>query len=198
MATDMKAAVELLPWVRVAEIRLVDHFAARKINQGVSKGQGFAEVFAGEAQTNFDEIHRVFTQKAFLGRQERLLRLLVERWGIEAALQLTMTDLRALAGHDEREIRALALRYLGVRLHDGGPSCDTFLAFTTLDGTPVLPCGYHDHLRALRRIRGAAEANAEMCRIYLNARVSHPAPGSAWKTVKQRILPDGTCINKKH
>ena len=88
-----------------------------------------------------------------------------------------MTDLRALAGHDEREIRALALRYLGVRLHDGGPSCDTFLAFTTLDGTPVLPCGYHDHLRALRRISGAAEANAEMCRIYLNARVSRPAPG---------------------
>jgi metal-sulfur cluster biosynthetic enzyme len=39
MATDMKAAVERLSWARQVTIRLVDHFAARKINQGVAARQ---------------------------------------------------------------------------------------------------------------------------------------------------------------
>jgi metal-sulfur cluster biosynthetic enzyme len=177
MATDMKAAVEHLPWVRRATIRLVDHFASGKINHGVSARQGFAKVFLGEAHTDLDDIRRVFGQKAFLGRQERLLRLLAERWGIEPALRLTVGGLRRLLDHDDQEIRSLALRYLGMRLHDGGLAEDEAAAFTTLSGLPVSSTTYADYLRAARRVRGAAEANAEMCRIYLAARKSHPAPG---------------------
>ncbi|WP_165490999.1 iron-sulfur cluster assembly protein [Lichenihabitans psoromatis] len=177
MATDMKVAAERLPWVREVTVRLVDHFAARKINHGVAAGQGFAEVFSGEAETNLDEIRRVFRDKAYLGRQERLLRLLVGRWGLERALLLTLADLRALVSHDDGEIRALALRYLGMRLHDGGATDVTALAFTALNGTAVTPLAYPDHLRALRRVRGAADANAEMCRLLLQARLTHPAPG---------------------
>ena len=177
MATDMKAAVEHLPWVRSATIRLVDHFAARKINHGVSERQGFSEAFLSEAHADLDDIRRVFGQKAFLGRQERLLRLLAEQWGIESALRLTVGGLRKLLGHDDQELRSLAVRYLGMRLHDGGRAEDEAPAFTTLSGLPVSSVTYSDHLRAARRVRGAAEANAEMCRIYLSARNSHPAPG---------------------
>ena len=39
------------------------------------------------------------------------------------------------------------------------------------------PAAYVDPLRTLKRVRGAAEANAEMCRIQLEARIAHPAPG---------------------
>jgi metal-sulfur cluster biosynthetic enzyme len=177
MATDMKGALEHLHWVRGTTIRLVDHFASRKINQGVSARQGFSQVFLGEAQTGLDDIRRVFGQKAFLSRQERLLRLLAERWGIEGALRLTVGGLRRLLDHDDQEIRSLALRYLGMRLHDGGSVEDDTPAFTTLSGLPVSSTTYADHLRAARRVRSAAEANAEMCRMYLSARKSHPAPG---------------------
>jgi metal-sulfur cluster biosynthetic enzyme len=175
MATDMKAAVERLGWVGTATVRLVDHFASRKINQGVAESRGFAEVFAGEANTDLDEIRRRFRQKAFLGRQERLLRLLAERWGLERALDLSLGDLRALTLHDDREIRVLALRYLGVRLHEGGAGGEEAPAFTTVAGAPISPGDYHDHLRASRRVRSAAEANAEMCRLHLAARTSHAA-----------------------
>jgi metal-sulfur cluster biosynthetic enzyme len=177
MATDMKAAVEHLSWVRIATIRLVDHFASKRINDGVSARQGFSEVFLGEAHADLDDIRRVFGQKAFLGRQERLLRLLAARWGVEPALELTVGGLRRLLDHDDQDIRSLALRYLGMRLHDGGPTEDEASAFTTLSGLPLSSATYAGHLRAARGVRGAAEANAEMCRIYLSARKSHPAPG---------------------
>ncbi len=177
MAVDMRHAVERLPWVAQADIRLVDHFAARKINQGVAAGQSFSQVFAGEAATDLDEIRQLFRQRAFLGRQERLLRLLANRWGAPAALAVTVGDLRALTTHDDAEIRALALRYLAVRLHDGGPADDRRPAFVTLAGEPVDAAAYPSHLRNLRKVRGTAEANAELCRIYLEARTRHPAPG---------------------
>jgi metal-sulfur cluster biosynthetic enzyme len=177
MATDMKAAVEGLPWTRRATIRLVDHFAAGKINRGVAARQGFHEAFAGEAQTDLDDIRRAFSEKAFLGRQERLLRLLAARWGIEPALLLTVVELRALLNHEVQDIRSLALRYYGMRLYHGGSADDEAPAFTTLSGLPVPAADYADHLRSLRRVRGAAEANAEMCRLSLSARITSPAPG---------------------
>ena len=177
MAADMKVAVEALPWVRVATVRLLDHFAAAKINRGIATGQTFSAVFVGEARTDLAEIRRTFREKAFLGRQERLLRLLAERRGVAHALELSMGGLRALAVDEDVEIRGLALRYLGARLQEGGATADEAPAFTTLEGGSVRPDEYVAHLRALRRVRGAAEANAEMCRIYLEARATHPVPG---------------------
>jgi hypothetical protein len=90
---------------------------------------------------------------------------------------LTVAELRALLNHEDRDVRSLALRYYGMRLHHGGSTEGDAPAFTTLSGAPVLPAGYADHLRSLRRVRGAAEANAEMCRLSLSARITSPAPG---------------------
>jgi metal-sulfur cluster biosynthetic enzyme len=176
MATDMRLAVEQLAFVETARIRLVDHFAAAKINRGVALELGFAEVFAGEAETDLDEIRRVFRDRAFLGRQERLLRLAVARWGEEAVLATTMAELEAMSRHDDPDVRAAALRYLAMRRHDAPSGADA-PAFVTLAGAAVTPAGYPAHLQTIRGVRGAAEANAEMCRIYLQARITHPVPG---------------------
>lgn len=177
MASDMRCAVERLTFVDVATVRLVDHFASGRINRGVAAGLGFAAVFSGEAETDLDEIRRTFRERAFLGRQEKLLRLLASLWGIEAALATTMADLHALDGHDDVEVRGLALRYLAMRRHEGVSAAPGAPAFIALDGTAVTVSGYPTHLKALRSVRGAAEANAEMCRLYLEARIAHPAPG---------------------
>ena len=177
MATDMRCALERLPEVQSARIRLVDHFASRRINRGVAEGQGFAAVFAGEATTDLAEIRRAFRERAFLGRQERLLRALAAARGVEAALAATVGDLPGLADADDPEVATAALRYAALRRHEPGGEDPVAPAFITAAGLPVRPEEYVTHLRALKRVRGAAEANAEMCRLYLGARVSHPAPG---------------------
>ncbi len=177
MATDMRLAVERLPSIDAARVRLVDHFASGKINRGVAEGRGFAEVFAGEADTDLTEIRRAFRERAFLGRQETLLRALVRREGVEPALATTVAALAALTGDPDPDIATAALRYLALRRHEAGGTDDAAAAFITLDGAPVAAPDYPTHLRRLRRVKGAAEANAEMCRLYLEARISHPAPG---------------------
>ncbi|WP_159714071.1 iron-sulfur cluster assembly protein [Geminicoccus flavidas] len=177
MAVDMKAAIEQLDWVAEARIRLVDHFAARKINEGVARNARFDEVFAGEATTDLSEIRRLFREKAFLGRQAGLLRALAAERGVEGALALTLGGLRELA-HGSGELRPLAMRYLTARLVDGGPVTPDAPAFTTLAGDAVLVERYTQHLREIRRVRGAAEANAEMCRMYLEARYAGARPGT--------------------
>ena len=177
MAADMRLAVEQLPTIDAARIRLVDHFAAGKINRGVAGGMGFAEVFAGEASTDLTEIRRAFRERALLGRQEKVLRALVRRDGVEAALATNMAGLNDLTRDQDAEIRTAALRYLALRRHEPGGAATGASAFIALDGTPVAPADYMTHLRTLRRVKGAAEANAEMCRLYLEARISHPAPG---------------------
>lgn len=177
MASDMRAAVQRLGFIDETRVRLVDHFAARKINQGVAAGLGFAAVFAGEADTDLDEIRRTFRGRAFLGRQEQLFRLLAERWSIEAMLATTVADLNAFIGHDDLDIRGAATRYLTMRRHEGVSAAASDPAFITLAGEPIRPETYAAHRRAARSVCRAAEANAEMCRIYLQARISHPTPG---------------------
>jgi metal-sulfur cluster biosynthetic enzyme len=177
MATDMRLAVEHLPAIDRAQVRLVDHFASGKINRGVAEGRGFAEVFSGEAHTDLTEIRRAFRERALLGRQDKLLRMLVQRDGIDGALATTMAGLDDLTRDQDVETRVAALRYLALRRHEPRGTEAAAPAFITLDGAPVAPADYVTHLRTLRRIKGAAEANAEMCRLYLEARISHPAPG---------------------
>ena len=177
MATDMRCAVEQLPGIDTARVRLVDHFASGRINRGVADRQGFAEVFSGEARTDLSEIRRTFQERAFLGRQEKLLRALAAARGVEAALATTMAGLEALARDGGSELHAATLRYLALRRLEAGGGDPVAPAFITLDGAPIAPAGYLHHLRTLRRVKGAAEANAEMCRLYLEARVTHPAPG---------------------
>ena len=173
MATDMRRAIEQLPFVDKATVQLVDHFAAGKINRGVAAGLGFSATFAGEAQTDLSEIRRTFLERAFLGRQDRLLRLCMSSSGVETALAMTMAELETLTRHEDAVLRAAAVRYIAIRRDVSA----TTSAFVTFDGAPIAPDDYASHLRTIRRVRGAAEANAEMCRIYLAARTARPIPG---------------------
>jgi metal-sulfur cluster biosynthetic enzyme len=178
MASDMREAVERLGFVDEACVRLVDHFAARRINQGVAAGLGFAATFVGEAESNLDDIRRAFRERAFLGRQERLLQQLAEHsWSVEAMLALDVADLESLCAHDDPEIGGAATSYLAIRRHEGGSAEASDPAFIMLAGAPIRPEMCAAHRRNSRRICSTAAANAEMCRIQLQARLSHPAPG---------------------
>lgn len=170
MAEDMRIAVETLPWVSRAAITLIDHFSADRINRGIADDLSFQEVFADEATGGLSEVRETFRQKAFLGRQAVLLDALLGRDGVTEALALRMDGLAGLVNDQDDEVALAASRYLAARRHDGGPSGSGEPAFTTLDGTAVDESTLADHRRSSRRVLHSARANAEMCRIYLDAR----------------------------
>ncbi len=175
MALDMRTAVEALDWVQGAEVRLLDHFASGRINRAITERRGFADAFPGEASGTLAEVRRSFGEKAYLARQDVLLGALVQALGVAGALALRLRDLDALT-RNSSVLRGETLRYVAARRQFGGPALPDAPAFTDLGGNAVTPEGYADHRRFARRTRGAAEANAEHCRLLMHARRVAPAP----------------------
>ncbi len=181
MAEDMAAALRALPWIATADIRLVDHFAAERINTGIAAGAGFASTFAGEAGGELIALRETFRRKAFLGRMSRLIDALrAAGWEDGDILALRVADLGRLsatiASDAEPELAALAARYLELRALYGGPSEPSDPAFRRPDGSEIAPDALPAFLRDIRMTRRGVEANGEMCRILLAGRLAKPVP----------------------
>jgi metal-sulfur cluster biosynthetic enzyme len=177
MAEDMREALARLAWVERAEIRLVDHFAAGKINAGIAQGSRFAEVFGGEAAANLEAVRQEFRRKAYLGRMSALIQLLREQGRAPAdILGLQIADLWIAA--DEPVALACA-RFLERRAEFGGLAAESSLAFRKPEGEGIYPEELRDYLRDIRMVRRSAEANGEMCRMLLKARLDPLADGPA-------------------
>jgi metal-sulfur cluster biosynthetic enzyme len=185
MAEDMREALAGLPWLRRKDIRLVDHFAADRINAGIAEGGGFAAAFEGEAAGDLTKLRDTFRRKAFLGRMSRLIEALrtAGRSGAEI-LAVSVADLRALAtgaatapSEEVGELAGLAQRYLALRGIYGGPATLADPAFRTADGEAIAASALGAWLRDIRMTRRGVEANGEMCRILLKGRYGEsPAP----------------------
>lgn len=172
MAEDMRAALMRLPWVRKAEVRLVDHFAAGQINGGVSAGAGFRSAFGDEAAGDLAALRETFRHKAFLGRMAALIEALRESGMADAAiLALTLADLAACPAD-----AALVDRYRELRAIYGGPAGEGDAAFRRPEGTAIAAADLGTWLRDIRMVRRGAEANGEMCRILLKGRNDRAAP----------------------
>ena len=168
MAHDMRQAVEGLDWVERAEITLRDHCHAEDINRGVGGGLSFAETFPGQAAAELDELRVTFRRKAFQGRQEALLRRLVEDGMTpEKICAIQIGELRRLDLADDAR---LLERYLEIRGEFGGPAGEDDTAFTTADGEALGPESFAEYLQDLRRVRMNAAFNANMCRSLLQTR----------------------------
>ena len=175
MAEDMRAALAALPWVTGADIRLVDHFAAGKVNHGIAAGHGFREAFGGEAAANLAVLRETFRRKAYLGRMSRLIDALRDRgWHDERILTATVSGLRE--GIADGETGRLVDRYLDLRPLFGGPFDPDEPAFRKPGGEAIAPDGLAAFLRDVRMTRRGVEANGEMCRMLLRARIEEPAP----------------------
>ena len=175
MAEDMKAALARLPWLTRADVRLIDHFAAGKVNDGVAAGQGFRDAFGGEAAAGLAALRETFRRKAYLGRMSRLIEALREHgWHDERILAATVGGLREESTNGETA--RLVDRYLELRAAFGGPSGPDQPAFRTADGDAIAPDGLAAFLRDIRMTRRGVEANGEMCRVLLKARIEAPAP----------------------
>jgi metal-sulfur cluster biosynthetic enzyme len=133
MASDMRDAVEQLPWVAGASVELLDHFSAPLINRSVALKQDFRDAFPGETEGDLSQVRRTFLGKSYQRRQELLLRHLLSKpidpgWLLGASLQELKKVSLDDAGHSLRNLYVFAWR----RIHGG--ASEEQLAFTTLDG----------------------------------------------------------------
>jgi metal-sulfur cluster biosynthetic enzyme len=170
MAEDMRAALLRLPWVARAEVRLVDHFAAGRINPGVAADAGFAAAFGAEAAGDLVALRETFRRKAFLGRMSALIEALRRTGMADAAIAaLTVADLVGCPVDP-----GLRARYLALRAAYGGPAGEGDAAFRTPEGAAIPNLAAW--LRDIRMTRRSVEANGEMCRILLKGRNDGAAP----------------------
>ncbi|HKJ94673.1 MAG TPA: iron-sulfur cluster assembly protein [Gammaproteobacteria bacterium] len=177
MASDMKERVGELPWVNDLRVELLDHFYADAINRGIAEDASFQETCGGEAQGSLQALRTMFRRKAFLSRQERLLRHLRNcRTPEEELVGMSVRDLADIVMLGDPDGDHLRSRYLEMR-RAGPPDADGRyrgdaheLAFVTAGGEALTVDGFRRYLWDLRSTRANTEFNAHMCRSVLEAR----------------------------
>ncbi len=177
MSSDLRERIGRVPGVERVSVRLLDHFAEDEITDGVNAGRSFAEVFAGETDGDLDELRRTFLRKAFLVRQEQLLRALLRAgYTAEQLACLLATDARVegdallvrVAGAPSEWHRLPALAraftfYRQKRAAAGLGALESGPLFTTVEGAPLTPESVTEHLRLARTIRLNGAFNTILC-----------------------------------
>lgn len=179
MAEDMRDALARLAWVERAEIRVVDHFAAERINAGIAAGRGFSEVFAVEA--DLGALRQTFRRKAYLGRMSALIEMLRDegRAAVDI-LALRIAHVQAIA---DGRVALASARFLQRRAEFGGSAAPDAPAFRKPEGETIEADELRGYLRDIRMVRRSAEANGEMCRMLLKARQDFPVEGRPAQTL---------------
>lgn len=168
MVADAHDAVLGVPGVSEVEVRLVDHFAAEEINEGVAAAAGFAGSFPGQATGELEELRTTFRRKAHLACLERAARRLVEQgWHIEELAHVQLADLP-----DSPERASLVRR----RAELGLPTDDHAHLFVEDDGTPVDAGAVPRRLRFAKAVRVSVDGNAAFCRGLLTTRYPEESP----------------------
>jgi metal-sulfur cluster biosynthetic enzyme len=169
MAADVREALLSHPAIAEAEVVLADHHASREISGGVTAGRSFGEVFGSEAPGELAELKHLFRRKAFLVRQEQLVRSL-EQAATSAAGRapplgaLTIADLP-----DSQPARA----YIAARAELGLDCSPRARVMSDAGGRPVRDL--ETHLRLARLMRVTMEGNGAMCRGLLATRYEEVA-----------------------
>ena len=172
MAEDMRDAVAALPWVTGVVPRLQAHMCEDQVNRGVAEGLDFGAAFGEPGEDDaLADLRTTFRRKAFQGRQEALLRVLLAQGFDKAALvAMTVQALEGTTTTAGADGAGLKRRYLEIRARVGGPAGADALAFVTAEGAPLSEAGFDEHLRTLASVRIAMDFNGALCRGLLAAR----------------------------
>ena len=193
MAGDIRDRVSRLSWVRRVDVDLVDHCTSDAINEGLAAGRSFNQVFPTETTGELVELRLTFRRKAFMSRQEQLVRCLRHAgWSPESLIDMTLDQLcgRSDLGIEGDRLRA---RYLAVREELGLSPDGAGRAITTVDGRPVTIESFELYVRRLRTCRINMEINSHFCRGLLQVRYGLPSAspaGGSVESVAERLRPD--------
>lgn len=191
MAADLRDRIGAAPGVERVTVLVADHFAGDEISDGVNHGRPFSAVFPGDADGELEELRHTFAVKAFLVRQEQMLRALL-RAGLstERVTCVTLGDLR-LDGDDVlARVAPISTRQEGKEATAGGEQVwlrapglariyrlwrsrrallrlretpDDAPCFTTADGAEISPDALPEHLRSARMVRLNGAFNTLLC-----------------------------------
>lgn len=158
MADDARRAVTSVPGVRSVELTLRDHFASEEVNSGVGQSRSFDEAFPGLSDGGgLEPLRRLFWEKAFTMREERLLRgLLALGHSPEALAAMRLAEVTTQGGEE------LAL-YIDRRRRLGLPVDDDAPLAVMPDGRPIGADELANWLRRARSTRISMECNTALC-----------------------------------
>jgi hypothetical protein len=166
MVSDAHEAVSALDGVGTVRIELVDHHVGETVSEGVRSGRTFTETFPEHADGELGELRRKFRLKAFLVRQEPVLRAARDAFGATGALELRLGDGTPPLGIDADQWHEYLRRRAELDM-DGGPEA---LAFTSAQGEPLDADELDHYIRISRSVRVNLMANGEFCTGLLAAR----------------------------
>jgi metal-sulfur cluster biosynthetic enzyme len=172
MAADIRDRVSELPWVSQVRVTLVDHFASEEINQGVNCGQSFSDTFEGLAEGELEEVRQTFRLKAFISRQERVLRhLLSLGLSNDRIVAITLGELEGLL-RDREDGAGMTIfqRYMAIRAERGLSLEPEQPFFSEPDGVPMEKERFRAYLQNARSVRINMEFNTNFCRGVLQTR----------------------------
>ncbi|VDS07484.1 hypothetical protein PARHAE_00660 [Paracoccus haematequi] len=166
MADGIRRAALAPAWVTGVRVQLMDHCYADRVNAAVNGEQSFDAVFAELSDgADLSELRETFREKAFLRRQEAVLRgLLAMGWDAAGITGLTLAGFDALNLADSPEAAAQKPRYREILLGEGLAILPQDPAFVTWGGDPLAAGELGDHLMRLRSIRINMEFNGALCR----------------------------------
>lgn len=166
MVGDAHEALREMPGAERVRVDLVDHFAGERITEAVQAGLSFQEAFPDQAQGELAELRRKFRLKAFVVRQEPVLRAARRSLGDAGAVSCRLGDGSAPAWAQAGEWAEYLSRRRQLAMSDDPEG----LAFTDAQGRALASDGLADYLRLSRLVRISLESNTEFCTGLLAAR----------------------------
>lgn len=166
MVSDAHDAVSALDGIGIVRIELVDHHVGDTVTEGVGSGRTFMETFPEHADGELGELRRKFRLKAFLVRQEPVLRAARDAFGAAGALELRLGDGTPPLGIDADQWHEYRRRRTELDMDDRAEA----LAFTSAQGEPLDADGLDHYIRISRSVRVSLMANSEFCTGLLAAR----------------------------
>ena len=177
MVGDAHEAVRRVPGAERVRIDLVDHYAGERISTAIQAGLSFQEAFPDQAEGELDELRRKFRLKAFVVRQEPVLRAVRSAVGDAGAVALLLGDGSPPEGVEVQEW----LEYLRRRRDLGMGEGPSELAFTDAQGAPLPADGLDMYLRLARSVRISLQSNTEFCTGLLAARYDGEVGVEGWQ-----------------
>jgi metal-sulfur cluster biosynthetic enzyme len=177
MVGDAHEAVRRVPGAERVRVDLVDHFAGEQISEAIQAGLSFQEAFPDQAEGELDELRRKFRLKAFVVRQEPVLRAVRRGIGDAGAVALRLGDGSPPEGVEVQEW----LEYLRRRRDLGMGEGPSELAFTDAQGESLPVDGLDMYLRLARSVRISLQSNTEFCTGLLAARYDGESGAESWQ-----------------
>jgi metal-sulfur cluster biosynthetic enzyme len=165
MVDDVRRAAEKVVGSGNVQVSLVGHFEADKINDAMTDGSTFTDVFA-DALEDLDTLRDRFARKTFLIRQERVCKEL-EKAGIggERILDLSVADVAELGFEGD-----LFAKYLSTREELGLDASAEAKFLIAADGRPVELDKLRLHRRSASVMAISFEGNGMMCKTLIAER----------------------------